>query len=80
MQQNPLAALTKEQLIGRLKMAKFTVIFMGVCVLMMLGSGVYITIQRGFSIFLLIPIAFMPLMLLNVTNYKRIKKELSSRQ
>ncbi len=80
MQQNPLAALTKEQLISRAKMAKFTVIFMGVCVLMMLGSGVYITIQRGFSIFLLIPIAFMPLMLLNVTNYKRIKKELSSRQ
>jgi hypothetical protein len=42
--------------------------------------GFYLTYNKGFNVFLIIPFAFLPIVILNVNTLKEIKKEVRSRE
>ena len=48
--------------------------------LVIVGSGIINTIQRGFSVFTILPIVFIAIFLNLHKNYKDAKTELESRQ
>lgn len=64
------------------KSRKMIVILLGFLLgasIILLGLGVYITINTGFSPILIIPITIIPIWLLNFHNLGKIKEELKKR-
>lgn len=52
--------------------------FVGIIVIMVI-AGVILTFQKGFTIFTVMPIIFLPLMTVSINNLKKVKAEISSR-
>jgi hypothetical protein len=75
-----LSELSKEELQKRLKTAGgMTGIFLAI-VAVQLADGIYLTTQQGFNVFIVIPLAFIPLLLVNINNVKKIKEEIAKRK
>jgi len=75
-----LSEFTKEQLIKRVKTANsMTGLLIGI-IIIQFAAGIYLTIQQGFSVFIIIPIAFIPLVIANIINLKKIKEEIARRK
>ncbi len=58
---------------------KMVIIILSVFLVIMVGSGVYITLSKGFGAVSILPFAFLPLFVLNIVNLKKIKNELITR-
>jgi hypothetical protein len=54
------------------------VIFAGMLIVMLLISA-FLTIKQGFGVFTVLPIAFLPLLMANMANLKKLKTEIESR-
>ncbi len=48
--------------------------------IILLIVGVYISFNKGFSIFIIIPFTLFPIVAINLNNLKEINKELKSRK
>jgi|JI8StandDraft_2_1071088.scaffolds.fasta_scaffold08148_2 hypothetical protein len=70
-----LPELTKQE--KALKIA--TPILAGLLAIMFVLSGL-LFVRQGFSAVSTLPIAFLPLLIVNITNLKKIRKEISSRK
>ncbi|TDO28657.1 redox-active disulfide protein 2 [Sediminibacterium goheungense] len=79
MKSQPIAEMSTEVLKKNYKTMKMVIIILSVFLLIMVGSGVYITLTKGFGAVSILPIAFLPLFMLNMVNFKKIKKELTAR-
>jgi hypothetical protein len=75
-----LSQLPLEELEKRAKTAKIAIAVMGVSILFMLLSGIFLTIKQGFNAFTILPVAFLPLLIVNTTSLKNIKTEIAKRQ
>lgn len=53
---------------------------MGVIILIQLASGIYLVTQQGFNVFIILPLVFIPLLIVNIANVKKIKDEIASRR
>ncbi|MDI1316608.1 hypothetical protein [Flavobacterium sp.] len=53
---------------------------MGTIILIQLISGIYLTTQQGFNVFLMLPLVFIPLLIVNIANVKKIKEEIARRR
>ena len=65
------------------KRAKFTKLASGLLIgviIVQVITGVFLTIKQGFSVFIIIPVAFMPLVAVNHLNLKKIKEEIAKRE
>jgi hypothetical protein len=79
MQETDLTKVTKEELLKREKTAKVvSYLFIGV-IIIQLATGIFLTIKQGFSIFMIVPIAFVPILMITISNLKKIRTEIDSR-
>jgi hypothetical protein len=74
-----LSALSTEELTKRAKTTKAVTISLAVIILIQFAVGTYLTIQKGFGIFTIIPITFLPMLIINFGNIKKMKEEIAKR-
>ena len=74
-----LSTLSTEQLEKRAKTTKLATGFLLGVLLVQFGVGIYLTIEQGFNAFVIIPVAFLPLIILNYNHLKKIKEEIARR-
>lgn len=75
-----LSKLSNEALIKTLKNARAQFIgFMIFFVLLVIGCN-YFTITKGFGIYTMIPVIFIPIIIANIFSYGKIKQEVKIRE
>ncbi len=79
MKETDLSTLTKEELLKREKTTKNTSALLVVILILQLAVGIFLTIKQGFSVFIILPIAFVPILIVNNTNLKKIRAEIDVR-
>ncbi|MBL0882563.1 MAG: hypothetical protein IBJ16_04290 [Chitinophagaceae bacterium] len=79
MPSKPISEMTTEELQKTDKSLKLAIQIMGVVLVLMTASSIYIFTQKGFSTTTVLPIVFLPLFTMNMANRKKIKAELLSR-
>jgi uncharacterized membrane protein len=80
MKQEELTNLSLEELQKKEKSLKtLTGVFLGMQVVMTI-LGVFILLQKGSFVFASLPVAFLPLLLANLANLKKITAEIAKRQ
>lgn len=77
--ENNLAALSLEELQKRLKTTKTVTGLLAGLLIVQFAVGIYLTTQQGFNVFIIIPFAFLPILIINFTNIKKINEEISRR-
>lgn len=48
--------------------------------IMMVLAGIYLYIKQGFSVFTILPVAFLPILLTNTKNVKKIREMITERE
>ncbi len=80
MEKKNLNELNTEELKNKLKTAKFiTGILIGSLIALFI-STMYLTLTKKFTTLTIIPVALLPLVVLNLNSIKKIKSELQSRE
>ncbi len=79
MKQKSFEDMSTEELEKSRKMLSVILGFLIGASLTLLVLGIYITINKGFSPVLIIPIAMLPIGILNFNNLNKIKEELKKR-
>lgn len=75
-----LSQLSNEELLKTLKKAKAQFIgFMIFFVLLVIGCN-YFSVTRGFGIYTMIPVIFIPIIIANIFSYGKIKQEVTIRK
>lgn len=74
-----LSTLTIEELEKRAKNTKMATIMLAVIMALQFGIGLFLTLRKGFNVFTFIPLAFMPILMVNFANLKKIKAEIVKR-
>lgn len=69
-----------ESLQKKQKLLKMITGLLGGMLIVLLVLGIYISFKKGFSALVVVPIALMPILMLNVISIKNIGKELKSRE
>ena len=69
-----------ESLNKKQKLLKMITAMLGGMLLILLVLAIYISFKKGFSALVVVPIALMPILMLNVISIKNIQKELRSRE
>ena len=80
MAQKDLSTLSLEELHKQRKTLKTTTIVLLILLVIMASSGIYLTYTKGFSVFSVLVICFIPLLMINVTNFKKINLEIEGRK
>lgn len=75
-----LSELSKEQLLIEIKSRKNVFYIYCFFVSIMVCSGIFLTIKKGFGVFSYLPIAFLPILIMVRKNYTDSKKELQLRK
>jgi hypothetical protein len=79
MKQVPLSELSQEELLKKVKTGKIAISALGGLLIVLVAATVYLTYLQGFSVFTVLPVAFLPLFIINVSNLKKIQAEIASR-
>jgi hypothetical protein len=74
-----LSTLTIEELVKRAKTTKIASLMLGIILAIQFGIGIFLTISKGFNVFTFIPLAFMPILIINFTHLKKIREEIAKR-
>ncbi|MBF6640905.1 hypothetical protein IVB69_05395 [Flavobacterium sp. J49] len=74
-----LSTLTTEELEKRAKNTKTASVMLAVIIAIQFGIGLFLTVSKGFNVFTFIPLAFLPMLIVNFTNIKKIKEEIAKR-
>jgi hypothetical protein len=80
MKTKDLTQLSNEKLLEQTKSLKALTALLGGMLLVLFFTGGYILSKKGFNVFLIIPLAFLPIVIMNINTLKEIKKELASRE
>lgn len=78
--QNNLSNLSLEELNKKAKTTKFITGLLGGVLLIQFAAGIYLLTQKGFNVFVVIPVAFLPIFLINLTGIKKINEEIARRK
>jgi hypothetical protein len=70
---------TVAELEKRLKAHQLAVLMMSIAITMMVLSSIYQLFNGKFSVMVVLPVCFLPLLIINIKNVKQIKKELAQR-
>ncbi len=80
MASKPISEMTTEELLKTDKSLRLAIIIMGVFLVLMTASSIYIFTKKGFSATSVLPIVFLPLFTMNMANRKKVKSELIKRE
>jgi hypothetical protein len=78
--QKTLKELTIEELNTRAKQLKLSNTVLIVCVIIMAVAGLYLVTKKGISFNTFLPIFFLPLVVINYMNLKKVTDEIASRK
>ncbi|MFS4428461.1 redox-active disulfide protein 2 [Chryseobacterium sp. GVT01B] len=79
MKNKSISEYTNEELISNEKKIKIITIMLGIAILLLFLSNIVLTFKRGFSAMSVIPIALVPILILNINNWNQLKKEKANR-
>jgi Flp pilus assembly protein TadB len=80
MKKKKFSEMTVEELIKTQKSFKTVTYLFGVVLLLLFGLNIFLVANKGFSASNVIPIALLPIFILNMNTLKEIKRELESRK
>lgn len=72
--------MSNEELIKTQKSLKIVTYLFGVVLLLLFGLNIYLIANKGFNASNVIPIALLPIFILNMNTLKEMKKELEARK
>lgn len=72
--------MTSEELVKTQKSLKTVTYLFGVVLLLLFGLNIFLIANKGFSASNVIPIALLPIFIMNMNTLKEMKKELESRK
>jgi 1,4-dihydroxy-2-naphthoate octaprenyltransferase len=75
-----LSILSIEELNKKAKTAKLVTGLLAGMLIVQFAVGIYMTTLQGFNVFIVIPLAFLPILILNYTNIRKINEEIASRK
>ena len=79
MKENKYAQMSLEELKAKEKTLKSaTSVFIGM-LMVMVFAVVFLGIRQGFSVFSVLPVAFLPLLIANISGLKKVQEEIKSR-
>lgn len=80
MKEKPFSEMTLEELKKKNdKIRKLTAV-MGGAIIVLLFSGIYLTFEKGFSIFSIFPVLFFPVFAVMIKGRKKIQEEIEQRE
>ena len=74
-----LSELSIEDLNKKAKTAKTVTGLLAGLLIVQFAVGIYLTTQQGFNVFIVIPVAFVHILIFNFTNVKKINEEIARR-
>lgn len=77
---NNLSNLSLEELNKRAKTSKFFTGLLGGILLVQFAVGIYLVTKQGFNVFIVIPVAFLPIFMVNMMGLKKINEEIARRK
>lgn len=80
MKNKALTEYTNEELVSNEKKFKAITIMLGIAILLLFLSNIVITFKRGFSALNVIPLALLPILIVNINNWNQLKKEKANRK
>lgn len=79
MKNNSIAEYTNEELIRNEKKIKGICIILSIMIVLLFLINIYLTFKRGFNALNVIPIALLPILIINMNNWNQLKKEKKNR-
>jgi len=79
MKQVPLSELSLEELLKKEKTLKAASTVLGGMLVLLAAASAYLSYLQGFSVFTVLPVAFLPMFIINLSNLKKIQTEIASR-
>ncbi len=80
MAQKQIFEMTTEELNKNLKLMRVAIAVISASIGVMIVSSVVSYSKKGFSVFTILPLMFVPILTMNIANMKKIKAELESRK
>ncbi|TWI83750.1 hypothetical protein IQ13_1864 [Lacibacter cauensis] len=80
MAQKQISEMTTEELNRNLKLMRVAIAVISASIGVMIVSAVVSYQQKGFSVFTILPLMFLPILMMNIANMRKIKTELQSRK
>ncbi len=80
MAQKQISEMTTEELNKNLKLMRVAIAVISASIGVMIVSSVVSYSKKGFSVFTILPLMFVPILTMNIANMKKIKAELESRK
>lgn len=80
MAQKQISEMTTEELNKNLKLMRVAVAVISASIGVMIISAIVSYNKKGFSVFTILPLMFVPILTMNIANMKKIKAELESRK
>ncbi|RKE79670.1 hypothetical protein [Epilithonimonas arachidiradicis] len=78
-QSQNLTELSNEELQRSFKQARMVLkIFFSIFILLLV-TCLYITVTKGFGVFTILPLTFIPLIIANIFSYGKVKEEMKNR-
>ena len=71
--------MTTEDLKKREKLTKMSTGMLIACCIIMLAAGIILSVKKGFNAITIVPVSFLPLIIVNANSLQGIRKELQSR-
>jgi len=71
--------LSNEELTKSYKTAKGIFIGFIVIFILLIATGIFITLTKGFGVFTILPVVFVSILFSNMTNFNKIKSEMKNR-
>ena len=80
MAQKQISEMTTEELNKNLKLMRIAIAVISASIGVMIVSAIVSYSKKGFSVFTVLPLMFVPILTMNIANMKKIKTELESRK
>jgi hypothetical protein len=80
MAQKQFSEMTEEELKKNVRMLSIAVAVIFASIIIMIISAVFSYTKKGFTVYTVVPFAFLPIAIINFMNLKKVKAELASRK
>ncbi|HLP64886.1 redox-active disulfide protein 2 [Flavobacterium sp.] len=79
MKKEDYSQLTIEELTKKEKTAKTATVMLAVVIVLQFLVGLFLTFKQGFNVFTILPVTFLPILIVNYSIIKKIREEINSR-
>ncbi|MGC4039398.1 MAG: hypothetical protein QM710_00995 [Flavobacterium sp.] len=77
---NNLSGLSLEELNKRTKTVKTVTAMLAAVLFIQFAVGIYLLATKGFNVFVILPVAFLPILIANYINIKKLNEEIARRK